>query len=228
MKLLLINLLTSQLPSSLKIADINNDGLANFVLAENMPFTGIGDKLSMEFGDVNNDGYPDILCMGRKYSATTAGNNEQKAFLYMNNGASGGFTSVENTPFTSHSNGTVAFADVDNDNDLDVLITGINTGTTSTAKLYLNDLNRLNVGVHQQEFVKIYPNLVKDILNIDSISTEKIATIELYTVNGSLIAHENLNTSSPAIDLSFLSPGMYILTFTSETGKAIKTQIIKS
>ena len=204
-----------------------NNGQANFTLANNMPFTGVGDKLSMEFGDVNNDGYPDILCMGRKYSATIAGNNEQKAFLYMNNGAAGGFTLVENIPFTSHSNGTITFADVDNDNDLDVLITGINTGTTSTAKLYLNDLNSLNVGTHERSFATIHPNPIQDVLNIDLVSTEKIATLQLYTLNGTQIRHENLSNPLSAVDLSFLSSGVYILALTSETGSVIRTKIIK-
>lgn len=206
----------------------HNNGQANFTLAGNMPFIGIGDKLSMEFGDVNNDGYPDILCMGRKYSETTAGNNEQQAFLYMNNGASGGFTSISDLPFTSHSNGTITFADVDNDNDLDVLITGINTGTTSAAKLYMNGLHSLNIGAHKEGFVKIYPNPVKDILNIDCLSTEKITAIRLYTLNGSIITHENLNSSLSTIDLSFLSSGIYILSVTSEEGNTIKTKITKS
>ena len=49
------------------------------------------------------------------------------------------FTLVPGTPFTGVAQSSIAFADVDGDNDQDVLITGQDLGTNYNAQLYLNE-----------------------------------------------------------------------------------------
>ncbi len=99
-----------------------NDGLGNFAIADNTAFTDDYQK-KIIFGDVNNDGFLDVLI---------------GSGLHLNDG-SGNFTSeAENTPFLDADVTDIAFGDIDNDSDLDVIIDGELNGD-SNAKIYLND-----------------------------------------------------------------------------------------
>ncbi len=201
-----------------------NDGNANFTMAEGMPFVGIGDNLAIAFADVNNDGYPDILSMGRKYSETTTGNNIQEANLYLNDGA-GGYVRIPDMPFTSHSTGNIVFADVDNDGDKDVLITGIGTGTTAVAKLYRNG-QVLNVDDHNAKTIAVYPNPVRD--NVYLILPDQvIQEIQVYTLSGALVGTEKPNATMASLDCSRLSSGVYLVAVTTVDGNKSWTKIVK-
>ena len=85
---------------------------------------------SVAFEDIDNDGDEDVLITGRT-------NQSYSTLLYLNNGL-GNFTEMENTPFEDVAYGAIAFADVDGDNDPDVLITG-QTGAQVISELFLND-----------------------------------------------------------------------------------------
>lgn len=108
-----------------------NDGNGNFTLSPNGTFTGVYFG-SLEFADVDGDGDRDFLVTGIT-------NNVHQARMYKNNG-SGIFTLVANTPFVPVYRSTLAFADVDGDNDQDVVISGIiDGGGTFRTHLYIND-----------------------------------------------------------------------------------------
>ena len=94
------------------------------------PFEGA--KFSaMAFADIDGDNDPDVLITGE--------NNSDDVFvkLYTNDG--GVFTEIMDTPFMGSGAGAIAFADIDGDNDPDVLITGDNESGDAFAKLYIND-----------------------------------------------------------------------------------------
>lgn len=111
-----------------------NDGQGNFTEVLNTPFDGVWGS-SLAFADVDGDNDPDVLITG---SPDEWGPADRIAKLYTNDGM-GNFAEVLGTPFDGVSGGTVAFADVDGDNDQDVIITGINNSTERTAKQYTND-----------------------------------------------------------------------------------------
>jgi hypothetical protein len=104
-----------------------NDGAGNFTY--NSQLTGVTGS-SAAFSDVDNDGDQDVLITG----SSTAG---RVSTLYTNDGT-GVFTEVTGTPFINVNLGSVAFSDVDNDGDNDVLITG-SSDTAYISKLYTND-----------------------------------------------------------------------------------------
>ena len=108
-----------------------NNGLGGFTLLSGTPFDG-ADIGSVAFADVDGDGDPDILITGRNQLS------QRIAKLYTNNGF-GEYSLVIGTPFEGVSSGCIAFADVDGDNDLDVMITGSNLFMQAIANLYLND-----------------------------------------------------------------------------------------
>jgi hypothetical protein len=100
------------------------------------PFEPI-DAASISFADVDNDGDQDLFISGRD---TRLREDNHVANLYLNDGE-GGYTEVTYTPFEKVDEGASAFADVDGDNDPDLLITGYIGGQypRRISYLYLND-----------------------------------------------------------------------------------------
>ena len=88
---------------------------------------------SVAFGDVDGDGDQDVLIAGNKNFPNA---NDQTATLYTNDG-NANFTKVAGTPFFGVDNCSVALADIDGKNGLDVLVAG-RKGTGSGIALYTN------------------------------------------------------------------------------------------
>lgn len=107
-----------------------NDGNGNFTKITGTPFIGVADG-SVAFADIDGDNDQDVFITGGYYPYVNAK-------LYKNDG-DGIFTLVSGTPFTGVKQSSVAFADVDGDNDLDLLITGVNYFHNPISKLYLNN-----------------------------------------------------------------------------------------
>lgn len=109
-----------------------NDGNGNFIEVMDTPFEG-AEYSSIAFADVDNDQDQDLLITGYN-------NSESTAKLYTNDG-NGNFIEITDTPFEGVAASSIAFADVDNDQDQDLLITGFNNDIESVSKLYINDSN---------------------------------------------------------------------------------------
>lgn len=84
---------------------------------------------SSDWGDFDKDGFADVLFTG------ILANSQASTKLYRNN--QGTFEEV-NAGIADLKNGTVKFGDYDNDNDLDVLICGLNNNYESTTLIYQN------------------------------------------------------------------------------------------
>ncbi|PQJ80732.1 FG-GAP-like repeat-containing protein [Polaribacter porphyrae] len=125
-------LITGNNGSSFESKLYTNNGSGTFTLVSGTPFVNIR-KGSVAFTDIDGDNDQDLLITGQ---SNGFGRNTE---LYKNNG-SGSFTLVTGVPFDRVDNSSVAFADVDGDNDQDVLITGL-VGSSAISKLYINDGN---------------------------------------------------------------------------------------
>ena len=148
------NLIQLQTNSAISLADVDNDNDLDMLLAGNTT-NGIKTKLylndgngiftesisnnfvqvknaNIEFSDVDNDGDQDVIIVG--------GTNHVQAtnILYINDGT-GVFYEVKATPFDGVEESSVAFADIDNDGDKDVFITGLNRYNKPLAEFYTND-----------------------------------------------------------------------------------------
>ena len=97
-----------------------NDGLGNYSVFSN---SNIAPYLAEEIsvGDIDNDGDEDVLITGKSEASAP------KTSLYLNNG-SGQFSELMNTPFPDIFASSNAFADLDNDNDLDIVLIGSMAG----------------------------------------------------------------------------------------------------
>ncbi|WP_242094542.1 BspA family leucine-rich repeat surface protein [Aestuariivivens sediminicola] len=108
-----------------------NDGTGTFTLVTGTPFVGTARGAS-DFADIDGDGDLDVIITGYP------GSPSYIARLYENDG-NGVFSEVMGTPFIGVDRSDCQFADIDGDNDMDILITGYVTSTQNVAYLYQND-----------------------------------------------------------------------------------------
>ncbi|MEX0610210.1 MAG: FG-GAP-like repeat-containing protein [Balneolaceae bacterium] len=159
-----------------------NDGDGNFSDAE----TDIGSSSNSitVWGDIDNDGDKDLFISG--VSSTGA----VTSFLYQNDG-SGNFTEVT-SPIDGIYYGDAEFGDLDNDGDLDLVITGFNTSNQRVTKIYLNDglggfsYHSALEGVHFSSLAigDINGDNFLDI-QVSGINSSSVRVSRIYTNNGS-------------------------------------------
>ena len=63
---------------------------------------------------------------------------------------------------------------------------------------------------------RIYPNPVVDVLNIEA--TSKVSSVQVFDVSGKAVSSFELNAVKNQIDLSKLTPGVYVVNITTEKG----------
>ena len=115
------------------------------LIAQNINLEAVGpshsfryiERRSIALGDIDDDGDLDLIVKGRTISFET-GDSELETILYVNDG-NANFTEVLNTPFRGIQFGNSEFADIDNDGDLDLLITSSDNAPNRYADLYFND-----------------------------------------------------------------------------------------
>ncbi|MBI2040527.1 MAG: VCBS repeat-containing protein, partial [DPANN group archaeon] len=157
--------LTNSSTSTLHAADINNDGLMDLIqlIAGRQPQTArvyINNKTALmenatwqanitplingnaAFGDINNDGWLDLVAQGFNNATTPAADVQ----VYLNNNTN----FQNNVPFESEitpaNHGDIVLADFTNDSDLDLLVTGQTTpaGGKNVTQIYTNDIHLNN------------------------------------------------------------------------------------
>ncbi|WP_375578499.1 FG-GAP-like repeat-containing protein [Marivirga tractuosa] len=128
-----------------------NNGSGAFNLATGTPFEGVY-KSASAFADVDNDGNQDVIITGEFNTST------EIAKLYSNDG-SGIFTEVSGTPFTGVETSAIAYADVDGQNGLDVLISGYKNNSLPLAEQYSTTLYTQNTNGDFEDSGESFPGL---------------------------------------------------------------------
>jgi len=127
-------LITGVTSTSVTVSNLYiNDGNGNFNLSANS-ISNVRNS-AVAFADIDGDNDLDLLITGTNQ---TGASSSAISELYLNDG-SGIFSLVSGTPFFSVEYSTTNFADVDGDNDLDVLITGRQNNGIPISRLYIND-----------------------------------------------------------------------------------------
>lgn len=194
-----------------------NDGNGNYTEVTGTPFDGVrGNEKMCGFADVDNDNDQDILITG------WGGIAGRISKLYANDG-SGNYTEVTGAPFIGISYSSIAFTDIDNDNDQDLMIVGYHTNGDVTTKLYRNMTTSVGV-LENINFpnLSIFPNPATSQITINSDLI--IKSIEIMDVMGKTI--KTLISSNNTIDISYLTKGIYFLQLQTSEGLVSK-KIIK-
>jgi hypothetical protein len=196
-----------------------NDGSRNFNLQNNtnFPSTFLGNT---EFQDFDNDGDMDLLVTGSITGSTFASE------IFENTG-SNNFIQIEIlNPMYFTSN--VIF-DMDNDNDLDIVMVGINNAANSfKTRTFVNNLNLLSTPTNKFEnSITIYPNPTTDMVLIKTLDNKMLNTLEIYSLSGQLINKKALNTLEYNLRLSGYQSGTYLLKLTNVDKNTEIFKIIK-
>ena len=153
-------LISGENTDGIKVINLyKNDGTGKYTVVENTAFEAIK-RGEIDFADVDNDGDQDVLISG------TLTNNEDRSILYKNDGQ-GNFTGFA-SPFVGMHNGDIEFCDIDNDNDLDVFITG-----NGNSRLYINVENGNFVETQSSTF----PNLFNSSVAIGKVNNNNYSSI---------------------------------------------------
>ena len=177
-----------------------NDGTGNFTVATGTPFVNVFGG-TVGFADVNNDNFIDLLITGSTSAPIRTAN------LYLNNG--NGTFSIAATPFTPSYEGDFAFEDIDNDNDIDLILTGYNASDLGFTKLYLNNGTGVFSEVTSTPFEQLKGSSVafidiendgdKDVI-LSGTNNSNIDSTKLYVNNGNGVF--TLNTASSFTGIS--------------------------
>lgn len=186
----------------------SNNGSGVFTEVTGMPFTNVFYG-KVAFEDVNNDGFKDLFITGSTSSPT------RTAKLYFNNGM-GGFTEATGTSFEPNSTGDFEFADIDNDGDKDLLMTGTNTSDLSFTKLYTNNGLGIFSLVSGTTFEPVRESSIaffdmdndgdKDVI-ISGKNNSYARLTKLYANNGSGLFTLVANTTFDAVSLCGITAG---------------------
>lgn len=205
-----------------------NDGSGDFTLDNNASFVGVFTS-DIAFSDVDGDNDQDVLVTGRD------GNNDARSILYVNDG-NGNFTEATSQPFESVKLSSVVFADIDGDNDEDVIISGQTDGADRVTKLYLNTGFSSSVkdldGIINFDFT-LFPNPTKATeINVRYNSEENgFAQLNIYDLNGRLLKQKQdflgRGRQVFSMDISTLENGFYMLEINDGEKSGVQKFIIR-
>jgi hypothetical protein len=97
--------------------------------------------------------------------------------------------------------------------------------TTNEAKTLFEALSVVNPVL--DNIISIYPNPVKDIVNITIKNNSTIQTIELYDIQGRLLQTQLVNNISSELNLSSRANGMYFIKINTDKGSKVEKLVKK-
>lgn len=175
------------------------------------PFVKVSDG-SVAFADLNGDGYQDVLLTGIKSGGI-------QTSLYLNDG-NGWFSSATH-PFENVMYSDSAFADIDNDGKIDLLIMGVKNNNQRVTSLYKNGTTMSSIDL-QKNSIQIYPNPSQGIFNLKAEKSFNHAKIIVTTVAGQTIFAKTFSGELIQIDLSHSPAGVYFVSVNGRNYKLIK------
>lgn len=119
-------------PSSRTTKFYSNNGAGIFTEVTDTPFVNSGSRGAVAFFNKDGDNDLDVIITGAERGAG------RRTSLYTNDG-SGVFTLVDQPTIERFSNNALTIADVDYDNDLDVLLSGRDASNNVVSKLFVNN-----------------------------------------------------------------------------------------
>lgn len=186
---------------------------------------------SSTLATINIDEIP--IGLANTTNQTISNNDFSNIILSSTNVPSSNFTwtfTANNISGASNGSGTtiaqqLSLIDTNSNGYVDYFITPINNtaiGTTFSARV--NIQSTLNSETFVIDNLKLNPNPVIDILNIESNNT--IRSIRIYNQLGQIVYIKKINNNNTKIDLSSISPGFYNIILETDN-KIINKKVIK-
>jgi len=199
-----------------------NDGNGNFSLVSNTPFFGA--KFSnVAVGDITNNGFNDVFIAG-----DTTLNGDYNVQLFLNN--NGNYNLLSPYPFANINYSSAIFGDIDNDGDLDAVVSGAGSNYNPQTQVYINNL--ITAGITNKKNEKqlfIYPNPATNFTNIDfSLFQDSfdVVTISIFSLEGKLVLKQKVRPQKHTLQIDNLSQGTYIISV-KNTKQEIKGILFK-
>lgn len=89
-------------------------------------------------------------------------------------------------------------------------------GSFGQAEDYTINVAVLAVNDNVKNAVKIYPNPVIDVLNIEAAS--KVSNVQVFDISGKVVSSFDLNAVKNQVNLSKLAPGVYVVNIQTDKG----------
>ena len=192
----------------------NNDGQGNFV--EHIIPMNVINSVSIFAEDVDGDNDIDIL-----FTSGELLQPNPKIAWGENVDGQGSFVEHLITSNVTVPN-SVRAIDLDQDNDMDVVSTSVETGESYGKIAWYENLGSLGITDKSVFEIRVFPNPIKNMLNIQSNNT--ITRAMIYNQSGQLIlSAENSNR----INFSSFSQGLYFIKIMDESGNIETRKVIK-
>lgn len=94
----------------------------------------------------------------------------------------------------------------------------------------ISALEQLSTKLKNEICMTVYPNPVRDILNIQTLNYHRIAKVKLFNLSGIEILHSDIDFSDSkigSIDTKNLESGIYLVEVIAENGQKYTTKVIK-
>ncbi|GGD83391.1 T9SS type A sorting domain-containing protein [Planktosalinus lacus] len=187
-----------------------NDGEGNFGNFEILFQTEFGstDVTDVKVGDIDNDGFPDIVGLLANVFP------ENNHIIWIKNiDNAGTFDEAEIIDSNFFKPGNLNLADVDSDGDLDLFL------TTSPGRelMWFENLTILNTDDFQDNGAVVYPNPATAFIHIAYEGA--IERVQFYTVEG--IKALEVTGNPKTIDVSTLTTGFYSVVIETAKGRSV-------
>ncbi|MBC8753351.1 T9SS type A sorting domain-containing protein [Kordia sp. YSTF-M3] len=177
----------------------------------------------IDFVDLDNNGYKDIVCV---YHAPSAYGNNETIFYYLNDGTSfGNKVLIDATGNAGSLDRDITLVDLNNDNKLDI-VTSFYFSRMLAYYINTSILSVEEFGNDASQNFKVFPVPFSNKLSWKGAQEYLMKTISVYDMLGNNI-YNSSNFSNNQIDLSSLEKGVYIITFETSNSLKFTKKVIK-
>lgn len=123
---------------------------------------------------------------------------------------------------------STAIADFDGDNDLDIIMVGLNNTTTAfKTRTFINNSTITSVNENVMNLdISVYPNPSNDLIHINLIEGQ-LKRLDVYRMNGNQIYKTTISSNQYNLNICAYPAGTYFLRIENQDFKIATLKIVK-